>query len=96
VKKFTWIALAVALVLAACVSPFACGWFDGLERVAEDLGFLAKGEGPPLINSPLPDYVFPGIGSERVGTGIAGIVGTLAVFGVAFALAAVLRKRNSS
>jgi len=95
-KKLTWLGLAVALVLAACVSPFACGWFDGLERVAEEIGFLSRGEGPPLLNAPIPDYIFPGIGGERVGTAVAGIIGTLAVFGAAFALAAVLRKRHPS
>jgi cobalt/nickel transport protein len=94
-KKLLWFGLAVALCLAAFISPFACGWLDGLERVAEDKGFLTAGEGPPLLNSPIPDYVFPGIADERVATGIAGVVGTAGVFGVAFGLAAVLRKRES-
>lgn len=95
-KKFTWIALAVALALAAFISPLACGWLDGLERVAENLGFLSRGEGPPLLNAPIPAYSIPGLRDERVATGLAGIVGTLGVFGVALGLAALLRKRNPS
>ena len=28
----------------------------------------------------MPDYVFPGVGSDRLATGVAGFVGTLCVF----------------
>jgi cobalt/nickel transport protein len=94
VKTFTWVALAVALLLGVAVSPFASSWLDGLERVAEDKGFLERGEGEPLVSSPVPDYAFPGVASEVWATAAAGAVGTLLAFAVAFGLAAVLRKRR--
>ena len=93
-KRFTWIALGVAVFLGVVISPFACGWLDGLERVAEDKGFLERGEGEPLVSSPIPDYAFPGIAGEGWATAAAGAIGTLLTFGVAFAAAAVLRKRK--
>ena len=93
-KRFTWIALASAVFLSVVVSPFASSWLDGLERVAEDKGFLARGEGEPLVASPVPDYAFPGVASDRWATAAAGALGTLLTFGVAFAVAAVLRKRR--
>jgi cobalt/nickel transport protein len=94
VKTFFWIALGVAVFLGIVISPFACGRLDGLERVAEDKGFLERGEGEPLVSSPIPDYAFPGITSEGGATAIAGAVGTLLTFGVAFGVAFVLRKRR--
>jgi hypothetical protein len=39
-KRFTILALAVALVLGVFVSPYASSHPDGLERVATDKGFL--------------------------------------------------------
>ena len=93
-KRFTWIALASAVFLGVVVSPFASSWLDGLERVAEDKGFLARGEGEPLVASPVPDYAFPGVAGEGWATAAAGALGTLLTFGVAFAVAAVLRKRR--
>ncbi|MGB3768113.1 MAG: PDGLE domain-containing protein, partial [Phormidesmis sp.] len=40
--KFFLIGLGVALIIAAVVSPFASSNPDGLERVAEDLGFIDR------------------------------------------------------
>lgn len=93
-KKFTWLALIVALLLGVLISPFASSWLDGLERVAQDKDFLETGEGEPLVESPVPDYSFPGITNERVATALAGAAGTLLTFAVAFALAAALRRRG--
>ncbi|HUU56373.1 MAG TPA: PDGLE domain-containing protein [bacterium] len=93
-KRFTWIALAAAVFLGVAVAPFACGWLDGLERVAEDKGFMRRVESEPLVASPIPDYAFPGVASEGWATAAAGALGTLLTFAVAFGLAAALRKRR--
>ncbi|MBF7082037.1 PDGLE domain-containing protein [Desulfallas sp. Bu1-1] len=84
-----------ALIVAACLSPFASPHPDGLERVAEDKGFLEKGEGKEVITSPIPDYLFPGIGNESLATSAAGVVGTLLTFGVMYGLAKAVGKKNS-
>ncbi|SMB93150.1 cobalt/nickel transport protein [Thermanaeromonas toyohensis ToBE] len=78
--------LLIALVVAALLSPFACPYPDGLERVAEDKGFLDLAEGKELIHVPIPDYKFPGISNEGLATSIAGIIGTVLVFGVVYFL----------
>ncbi|UCH79401.1 MAG: PDGLE domain-containing protein [Candidatus Coatesbacteria bacterium] len=93
-KKFYWIALAAAVLLGAAVSPFASEWLDGLERVAKDKGFLARGEGEPLLAAPIPDYAFPGIAKAGWATAAAGAVGTLLTFALALALASALRRRR--
>jgi cobalt/nickel transport protein len=93
-KKFTWVTLAAALFLGVIVSPFASSWLDGLERVEQDKGFLGRGEGEPLVSSPVPDYAFPCVTGGRLATALAGGLGTALTFAVAFAIAAALRKRG--
>ncbi len=89
-KKNLLSILAAALVVAGLLSPFASSFPDGLERVAEDLGFIDRVEGIEVISAPIPDYVFPGIGNERTATAVAGILGTLAVFGAAYGLGKII------
>lgn len=94
-RIFVILALAVAVGLATAVSPFASASPDGLERVAEKKDFLDKGQLAGVQeDSPIPDYAFPGIENERVATGLAGFVGTLAVFALGYGLAYVLRRRE--
>jgi cobalt/nickel transport system permease protein len=81
--------LLVSLGLAVFVAPFASGWPDGLERVAAALGFEAAARAP-LFAAPLPEYVVPGLGSAVSSTVIAGSVGTLLAFGLAYLLARFL------
>lgn len=90
------VALAVAVGLATAISPFASGSPDGLEKVAEDKGFLDRGGLHPVQEgAPIPDYAFPGIGNESVATGVAGFVGTLAVFALGYLIAfALVRLRG--
>jgi cobalt/nickel transport protein len=84
------IGLSVALLLALVLSPFASSSPDGLEKVAEQKGFLAKGEGEPALNAPVPDYAWPGLADEGHATRLAGVVGTLVTFAAAWGVAALL------
>jgi cobalt/nickel transport protein len=93
-KRDVIIGLVVAVFLAGIISMFASSHPDGLEKVAENLGFLEKGEGEPAIKSPVPDYEWPGLKNEKLATSIAGIAGTLVVFGLGYGLAAILRRKE--
>jgi len=86
-----FIFLLAAILLALVLSPFASSWPDGLERVAEDKGFIEKGHVKPALRSLVPDYILLGIKNKKVATALAGVLGTLLVFGVAYGLAALLR-----
>lgn len=81
-----WVLLGLALALAlTALSPLASSHPDGLERVAENLGFIeAAREAPYQI---FPDYVLPGLPNEALATIAAGVVGTLIVGGLAFGVA---------
>ena len=75
------IAIAIGIIF---FSPFASGSPDGLERVAEDEGFIDKAEDSPY--DIIPDYAMPGVEDEGAATVLAGIVGVLVVAAIGFAL----------
>lgn len=81
--------ILLALGLAVFVAPFACPWPDGLESVAQRLGFEFKAA-PSAIESPLADYQLPWIGSPTAATAAAGAIGTVIAFVAAYALARIL------
>jgi cobalt/nickel transport system permease protein len=85
--------LAVAVLLTV-VSPLASANPDGLEWVAEQQGFLDFAQDAPY--EIIPDYVFPGISSERLATIVAGVVGLLIVLVVTWLVAAARRRRTSA
>ena len=93
--KSKWWLIALVICLAvACLAPLASSSPDGLERVAEDEGFIGLGQDAPY--QVIADYVFPGIENEALATILAGVVGTLVLFGAAYGLAwlITLRKRQ--
>ncbi len=94
---FILLALAVCVALAVFISPFAATSPDGLEHVAEKQGFAHRTEGEPAWqHSPVPDYAIPGIRNEKVATGMAGLLGTILVFGVAWGAGRLLARRPSA
>ena len=91
--KWKWWIVGLLIALAVTlISPLASAWPDGLERVAEDKGFIEDAQDAPY--EAIPDYVLPGIGNEALATVLAGIVGTLVVFGLAYGLGILLRRRK--
>ncbi len=60
-------------IMALVLSPFASSHPDGLEWVAEKLGFLHGNA--PAFTGLLEDYALPFISSEFLSTGLAGIFG---------------------
>ncbi|MBA7503318.1 hypothetical protein ES706_01926 [subsurface metagenome] len=93
--RFRWWhgALIFALVLAL-LSPLASSSPDGLERVAEDKGFMETAR--EAVFEVIPDYVMPGIRSEAIATILAGIIGTLILFSIGYGLAKLLRTKGEA
>lgn len=86
-----WAAVGLALALAVTLlAPLASPHPDGLERVAEDMGFIGAALDAPY--EIIPDYVLPGIQNDNLATIGAGILGTLIVAGVAFSIARLRRR----
>jgi cobalt/nickel transport protein len=82
--------LGVALLVAVFVSPFASSDPDGLDRVAQDLGFDAAAvEDAPSQKLPFyqmfEEYSLRGV-PETLQTPLAGLIGTLVTFGLAWGI----------
>ncbi len=91
-----WIGgLLVALAVAALLSPLASRWPDGLEQVAERLGFQERERRRPYLAAPLADYKLPVVRAAGWSTAAAGVAGTLVVFGGACLLGWAMTRRRS-
>lgn len=87
--KWWHVALLICLVVAL-LAPLASSSPDGLERVAKDKGFIESAlEAPYQL---IADYLFPGIENEALATILAGIIGTLILFGVVYSMAWLLKR----
>lgn len=91
VKIFIVAGLLVGLALAMLVSPFASSSPDGMEKVAAEEGFGDAADDHALADAPLADYGVEGVDDEKVGTALAGLIGTMATFGIALGLFGLLR-----
>jgi cobalt/nickel transport system permease protein len=90
-----WIVAGIMVsLLAVLISPLASGSPDGLERVAEDLGFLAAGQTSAF--EILPDYTIPFLGETALSAVFAGIVGVLVLLGVLILVGRNLRKHPNT
>lgn len=74
------------LVFAAVVSQFAVDNPDGLEWVAEEQGFIDSARDHRLEGWPFADYATRGIENEALSLAIAGVVGVLITFLVAWGI----------
>ncbi|MDD4874603.1 MAG: PDGLE domain-containing protein [Dehalococcoidales bacterium] len=90
-KKWWFFALLFCL-LVATISPLASSSPDGLEKVAEDKGFLDIAQGSSF--EIIADYVFPGIHNEALATILAGWTGVLIMFGVAYGISWLVQLRK--
>ena len=82
--------IAIALVMLA---PFASGSPDGLERVAEDSGFMSAALSAPYAI--ISDYQLPGVQNEAVATALAGVVGVTVVYLLVAGCAYLLHRRRT-
>jgi cobalt/nickel transport protein len=89
-RAFIIAGLGIALLIAVFISPFASKDPDGLDRVSQDLKFEDKAvEDAPAKKLPFyavfEEYALRGV-PEAIATPLAGLVGTLATFGLAWGI----------
>ena len=92
-NKFIAACFLVAAILAGGASYYASSNPDGLEKVAEDVGFIDTAKDSAVADSPLADYGVAGIDNARVSGGLAGILGIIATGAVGGALFMFIRKK---
>lgn len=91
-KRVVLIGLLAALALVL-LSPLASSYPDGLERVAENLGFIDRAQDP--LYETLPDYSVPGV-EGSISTILAGAIGVVVVFGLSWGVGALLKRQGAS
>jgi cobalt/nickel transport protein len=89
-------ALLLASSLALLVAPWASSKPDGLTKVAGQEGFDRAEREHVLDDSPVSGYSVEGVDNDRLSTGLAGLIGVLATFGVMVCLLAILRRTKAS
>ena len=88
-----WIYAGIVVsLLAVMISPLASADPDGLERVAEDVGFLDFGQSAAY--KILPDYTVPFLGETALSTVVAGGVGVLVLLGLMVVIGSMLRRKK--
>ena len=85
-------AFFVVLLVAVAASFFASSHPDGLEKVAENLGFIERAQ---ERSAPLPDYTTPGFSEGGLSTATAGIAGVLITLAVFWLAAYIMKKGNN-
>ncbi|MEG3435580.1 PDGLE domain-containing protein [Pannus brasiliensis CCIBt3594] len=89
-RAFLLTGFLAALAIAVFLSPFASKHPDGLVRVSEDLQFHRKEAPEPPAGKLPPARIFDGYAlkgvPEYLATPLAGLVGTLATFGLAWGI----------
>ena len=92
VGRWWWvIGLSIAALVVIILAPLASSDPDGLERAAEDLGFI--GAARQAIFSIIPDYTVPGV-DGNLSTILAGLIGVVIVFGLMILLGRLLARRR--
>ncbi|CAN5225064.1 energy-coupling factor ABC transporter permease [soil metagenome] len=94
-RTFALAGLLVAVLFATVVSQFAVGNPDGLERVAEDQGFIDAARDHALGASIFADYATSGIGNESLSLAIAGVVGVVITVLVMAGIVLAIRSRQN-
>jgi cobalt/nickel transport system permease protein len=95
-RGFVIAAGLVALVFATVVSQFAAPDPDGLERVAEDQGFMSSAQDHALATGPFADYATQGLGNEALSLAVAGTVGVVITLLVGLGIVYAVRDRGAS
>jgi ABC-type Fe3+ transport system permease subunit len=92
--RWWWVVgLAIAAVVVVVLAPLASSDPDGLERVAEDTGFIERAQN--FFSGLLSGYAIPGIDDPVVSTILSGLLGVAIVVGVVFVLGRVVARRRA-
>jgi len=95
-RKFFAGALLASVLFAGGVSFYASSSPDGLEKVAEDVGFIGTAKDHTFGDFTLSDYGIAGFENARLSVGLAGLIGVGATALLASGLFMLIRKKAPS
>ncbi len=91
-----FIGLMISLIIAGVVSFYADPNPDGLERVAEDQGFIEDAADSANAEIFASDYGIAGVEDERLSVGLAGLLGIVVMVVIGFGLFWLLGRGKKS
>ena len=93
-KSFLIAGFIASLFLAGVVSFYASSNPDGLEKVAEDIGFIETAEDHTYAEGALADYGVKGVDNARLSTGLAGVIGVVATGVISTGIFMLVRRKS--
>jgi cobalt/nickel transport protein len=94
-RKFLILGLLVSALLAGGASFYASSSPDGLEKVAQDVGFIDTAKDHANSDTALADYGVKGVENERLSVGVAGVIGVFATGAISGGLFLLLRRKKA-
>ena len=92
-RRWWVVGIAIAVLVVVVLAPLASSDPDGLERVAEDNGFI--GQAQNVVGGLFGDYGIPGIDDPAVSTILSGLLGIGILLAVVFLVGRVLARRKA-
>jgi hypothetical protein len=93
-RKFFASALLASAIIAGGASFYASSSPDGLEKVAEDVGFIGTAKDHTFGDFTLADYGIAGFENARLSVGLAGLIGVGATALMATGMFMLIRKKS--
>jgi cobalt/nickel transport protein len=95
-KNFLIAGFVASLLLAGVVSFYASSNPDGLEKVAQDIGFIETAKEHTNADGALADYGVKGVENQRLSTGLAGVIGVVATGVISTGLFMLVRRKSGN
>ena len=95
-RNFLIAGFLASLFLAGVVSFYASSSPDGLEKVAQDIGFSETAKENTNADGALADYGVKGVENERLSTGAAGVIGVIATGVISTGLFMLVRRKSGT
>jgi hypothetical protein len=87
------IGIAIVVLVVVVLAPLASSDPDGLDRVAEDNGFI--GQAQNVVGGLFGEYGIPGIDDPTVSTILSGLLGIAILLGAVYVVGRVLARRKA-
>jgi cobalt/nickel transport protein len=95
-RNFLISGFVASLFLAGVVSFYASSSPDGLEKVAQDIGFSETAKENTNADGVLADYGVKGVDNERLSVGAAGVIGVIATGVISTGLFMLVRRKSGT
>ena len=95
-KTFLISGFLISLFLAGVISFYASSSPDGLEKVAEDIGFIESAQEHSNADGVLADYGVKGVDNDRASVGLAGVIGVIGTALIAGVLFRFISRKSAN